>query len=423
MNLSGLSTGQPPPAQAPLLLFALMPLFITLSGLVIIWQGSDMLVSRWTPGLLGVTHFLVLGVIAPMICGSLLQLAPVLLDSPYLRVQPLANLLFVCLGGGAFGIGAGLVLFQKWLLLGGAVLQIIGFAVFLISTFGVLSRATARGGYILTLRMAHFALLVTAGIGLVLVLVYNGWLAWPMTSYWVDAHLAWGLGGWVGLMIAGTGIQIIPLFHMCQGFPDWFGRLLPWLVIFILLVVTGGLLLPASAGYGRWLLMTLLAIHVSFNLFALYCEQKRERLRRDAHLWLWQISHLTLAGAMLYQLLSGDPVVIGILLLGSILAFLIGSLLKILPFLTWLDLQQQKIRARQRKLKLPRLMDILPAWLANLIAVIFAVAVVLLLAATVSPVLTRVAGLFLLASGVLLALLLARAFRTHCQFSAKLSSG
>ena len=423
MNLSGLSTGQAPPAQAPLLLFAMMPLFISLSGLVIIWQGGDMLVSRWTPGLLGVTHFLVLGAIAPMMCGSLLQLAPVLLDSPYPRVQQLARLLFICLGAGAFGIGTGFVLFQKWLLLSGAVTQIAGFAVFLISTFGVLSRATARGGYIITLRMAHFALLVTAGFGLVLVLVYSGWLAWPMTSYWVDAHLAWGLGGWVGLMIAGTGIQIIPLFHMCQGFPDWFGRLLPWLVIFILLIVTGVLLLPVSAGYGHWLLMALLVIHVSFNLFALYCEQKRERLIRDAHLWLWQASHLTLAGAMLYQLLSGDSVVVGILLLGSILAFLIGSLLKILPFLTWLDLQQQKIRARQRQLKLPRLMDIQPAWLAYLIAVSFVTAVVLLLAATMLPILARTAGFFVLACGVLLALLLARAFRTHRKFSAKLSSG
>lgn len=422
MNLSGLSTGQAPPAQAPLLLFAMMPLFISLSGLVIIWQGGDMLISRWTPGLLGVTHFLLLGAIAPMMCGSLLQLAPILLDSPYPRVQQLAKLLFIYFTVGAFGIGTGFVLFQKWLLLGGAVLQIVGFAVFLITTFGVLNKATAQGGYITTLRMAHFSLLVTAGFGLVLVLGYSGWLAWPMSSYWVDLHLAWGLGGWVGLMIAGTGIQIIPLFHMCQGFPDWFGQLLPWLVVFILLAVTGVLLLPKSAGYGHWLLMALLAIHVSFNLFALYCEQKRERLRRDAHLWLWQASHLTLAGAMLYQLLSGNPVIIGILLLGSILAFLIGSLLKILPFLTWLDLQQQKYSAGQRQLKLPRLMDILPAWLANLIMINFAVAVVLLLAATVSPALTRLAGLFLLACGMLIALLLTRAFRTHSQFSAKLSS-
>ena len=38
--------------------------------------------SRWAPAALATTHFLVLGALAPVMCGALLQMSPVLLGAP-----------------------------------------------------------------------------------------------------------------------------------------------------------------------------------------------------------------------------------------------------------------------------------------------------------------------------------------------------
>ena len=86
MNLGGLSPDKAPPVDAPLGLFYLMPPFLALAGLVVAWQGDQVLLSRWTPAALAVTHFLVLGALAPVMCGALLQISPVLFGTPFPRV-------------------------------------------------------------------------------------------------------------------------------------------------------------------------------------------------------------------------------------------------------------------------------------------------------------------------------------------------
>lgn len=91
MDLSGLSPDKAPPVEAPLALFYLMPLFIGLAGMVLLWQGDQVLASRWAPATLAATHFIVLGALAPVMCGALLQISPVLLGAPFPRAPHCAT--------------------------------------------------------------------------------------------------------------------------------------------------------------------------------------------------------------------------------------------------------------------------------------------------------------------------------------------
>lgn len=415
MNFEGLSTGRAPPAQAPLLLFSLMPFFLGLTGATLVWQGGDMLVSRWTPGILGITHFLVLGVIAPAMCGGLLQLAPVLLDAPYTQVQALAQLTTASLGFGALAIGGGLLFAQHQLLMAGALVTLTGLGTFLVATFHALRRAAARRGLLSAIRIASIALLVTLLLGLTLALMRAGWIALPLPPQWVNTHLAWGLGGWAGLLLAGTATQIIPLFHMCPEFPDWFTRGLAHAVGALLCLATVAVLIPGSAPYGAWILATLLCAHILFHLYALFCEQRRQRPVREADLWLWQVAHLAVTGALIGWIFDAPQLSIGILIMGSVLTFLLGSMLKILPFLTWLDLQQQRISGQHLQVRIPRLRQILPSTLANLIALSLIYSLLLLLGATAWPALTQLGGGLLTACAILMMVALARAIRIHRQ--------
>ena len=105
-----------------------------------------------------------------------------------------------------------------------------------------------------------------------------------------------------------------------------------------------------------------------YNLIALRIERLRQRPRRDANLWLWQASHVMISAAFLAWLSGAPASLTGSLLLGGALSFVVGSLIRIVPFLSWLDLQQRRIAARCLRVKLPRLRQLLTERSANLIA-------------------------------------------------------
>ena len=119
MNLGGLSADKAPPADAPLVLFYLMPTFLALAGLVLAWQGDQVLLSRWTPAALATTHFLVLGSLAPVMCGALLQISPVLLRTPYRRPRRVARFTAAGLGIGSLLLGVGFLSLKPTLLMAG----------------------------------------------------------------------------------------------------------------------------------------------------------------------------------------------------------------------------------------------------------------------------------------------------------------
>ena len=410
MNLGGLATGKAPPADAPLLLFRLMPLFLGLTGLVLLWRGGGMLLSRWDPAVLGATHFIVLGALAPVMCGALLQIAPVLLDVPYAQVRRIARITALTLGSGSLLLGSGLLTSQPPLLLGGGGAIAVGMAVFLVATFRLLRAATSRPELRGALRLASAALLVTILLGLTLASARAGWITLPQQIRWTNTHMAWGLGGWIGLMLAGAGMEIIPLFYVSPGFPQALRRLLPILVAALLCLIALSAALGPSP-LGNLLPGLLLFAYTLFSLFALYTEHRRTRPTRDASLWLWQGAHLATGGALLCWLMDVPGVQTGILLLGAILCFVTGSLLKIFPFLTWLDLQQERISSKGVHAKLPRLHELLPDAQANAIALTLAAALTSALCAAAWSPLARLSGGLLLVCSLLLAHALERAVR------------
>lgn len=408
MNLGGLSPDKAPPADAPLGLFYLMPLFLGLAGVLLAWQGEQMLASRWTPAALAATHFVVLGALAPVMCGALLQISPVLLGAPYPRVRLVARLTAAGLGLGSLLIGSGFLFARPVLLLAGGGVVAAGFAVFLVSSFWALADGGGRREALWTVRLAVFALAVTVCLGLTLALARLGWLELPHHLRWVDTHVAWGLAGWVGLLLAGIGMEIIPLFYIAPAFSIWLKRLLPFTVFGMLLLSVLGLLLPALPIHPAAIAALFIA-HLGYNLSALYVQQRRQRPHRDANLWLWQASHVAVLVAFVAWAGGAPQSLLGILLLGAALSFVIGSLMKIMPFMSWLDLQQRRIARGRLQGSLPRLRALLPQGHANAIALTLGGAILAAAAGALAPPLTHLGGVLLIVCALLLATALLRA--------------
>jgi hypothetical protein len=104
-------------------------------------------------------------------------------------------------------------------------------------------------GDLLALRTAALALAVTVALGLLLVAVLQGWIRVAEHTRWVDSHAAWGLMGWVGLLVVGVAIQVLPMFYVTPAYPApmrrWFA---PAVLIGIGVASVAWIIGPTSSG-------------------------------------------------------------------------------------------------------------------------------------------------------------------------------
>ena len=174
MITAGLSLEQAPPFGVPLRFFLTAPWFLVLAAALVAWQGPEIFASRWLPATLALTHLLVLGFMALVMLGALLQMLPVVVGVivPWPRLTATLIHIPLTLGVltlvGAFLSGIPVWFQAAWWLLG------LGFSVALTTIHLALWRAPVASGTVIALRCALVALLATVGIGLLL----GGFFGW-----------------------------------------------------------------------------------------------------------------------------------------------------------------------------------------------------------------------------------------------------
>jgi hypothetical protein len=341
---AGLSFEQAPPFALPLRFFLSAPLFL-LAAAVLIVLAPDALASRWSPAALALTHALTLGFLAMAMLGALTQMLPVVAGSPLPapRVVAWASHAPLALGTGAlmagfmttepavFGIAGGLLGF--------------GFLAFLAAATFSLSRAVA-GVTVSGIRFAMASLAVTVTLGLALVMLRAGWWLPPAAAAAVAAHVAFGLIGWVLLLVIGVAYQVVPMFQITPPYPVWLSR---WLVPALWLLLLAYAFAPlhgvrVEAGIAGGILL--------FSLATLRLQARRRRKLRDVTLDYWRLGMASLIGCVVLWCVGrldpgwadGEalPLLLGVLFLdGFAVSVVSGMLYKIVPFLAWFHLQAQ----------------------------------------------------------------------------------
>jgi hypothetical protein len=402
LNLGGLAADKAPPAGAPLTLFWLLPPFLALAGVLLLVDGHAILASRWDPASLALTHILVLGALTPVMCAAVLQVMPVLLGAPVPRVRTVAGVTAAGLTLGTLALAGGFLFARPWMLQLGAGALFVGLGVFLAAA-GLALRRAANSPATTGVRVALAALAVTVALGVLLVLSRTGWLPLPGHAAWTDLHALWGLAGWLGLLAVAVGMELIPMFYVAPAFRPGLKR---WLARTVAAALLLGLLWHAldwPTQIPAWLPGLLLFLHLGFHLEALRLEWWRQRIRRDATLALWQVSHLAIAAALLHWVTGAPGLAGAVLVLCAALCFVVGALLKVLPFLSWLGLQRQRSARRDSPVSLPRLRELLPDRQANLVALGLVGASAASTAAVAVPWLSMPAGASLVATAMTLA--------------------
>lgn len=343
-----LSFEQSPPLSAPLRFFLTAPLFGVLAGALLLWSGPDLLASRWTPGALALTHLITVGFMLQVMLGALQQLLPVVAGANMAHPLRVARVVHATLTLGALALAAAFLSYRPWLFGVAALLLGAGVLVFIVSAARALRGVASDHATVSGLKLALLGLAATLALGLVMAIALAGSLNLPLLSL-TTLHLAWGLLGWGGVLVAAVAYVVVPMFQLTPPYPDRFMRYFAPLAIGIVALWTVTELAEWTAPSSLLgIAATLAGASLAATTLAVARRSKRSRL--DPTQWCWRLATLcTLAASGLWlasgliaplEQRPGWPLLWGVLvLLGGFVSVMVGMLYKIVPFLVWLHLR------------------------------------------------------------------------------------
>lgn len=336
----GLSLEQAPPFSVPLRFFLAAPLFLVAAGLVAA-MSPEWAAAPGMPATLALTHLVTLGFLGMAMLGAMSQMLPVVSGAPLPAARGVAWVSHLGLLLGTPLLALGLQVGSPGLLTAGSSLVGLGLLVFLGAVGLALMRARISDTN-QAMRLAAFTLGVTLFLGLGLASWLIGLWVPEAPLDWLAAHVLWGLGGWVGVLVMGSAWQVVPMLQLTPPYPP---RLTRWLWRGMLIGLPLATLAPAPWRHAG-LLLTALALLV-FAVATLRLQSRRKRKLADATLDFWRLGMVCLIAAVplaLAHALHGLPdawvLFAGLLfLIGFAVSVVNGMLYKILPFMAWFHLQ------------------------------------------------------------------------------------
>lgn len=348
-----LSFENAPPLSVPARFFVCAPAYGVLAGLLVLAEGPDLLLSRWTPAVLALTHLLTVGVLLQVMIGALFQLLPVAAGAGIVQPRRVATVVHGALNLGAVLLTLGFYLSLTFLLkLAGVALAVAVGGFVAVAGFGLWRKAHTSPS-IPALKLALVALLITLAFGLHLLVAYVFGLAGRMGGLTAQ-HAAWGLVGWSATLIVGVAYVVVPMFQLTPAYPRRITRVLVPLLFLLLLAWSAVQLLGGVLGAA--LIGTALALTLgTFATVTLGLQARSRRAEADTTFLFWRLAMFsTLFAAAVWAALpwleataaAGNPplrlvfVLGGVTILGVLASVICGMLYKILPFLCWLHLQR-----------------------------------------------------------------------------------
>jgi hypothetical protein len=350
MKIDGLARDQAPALAIPLGFYAVAFVAWAGFGVSLFLADAWALTSAFSQSALAATHLLVLGMLAAIMLGSLGQMCPVVAG---IRVRAI-ELAYVAQALMLAGVVA-----LTWCMctsnLGAFILGLLALALgaffflvpLLVALFSQrLALPTPRG--------MRSALLAFAGVWLVGLLMWRGHIDGQFPgarSVWLPTHAALAFGGWVGGLLMAISWQVVPMFYLAPSLgakechqnltmvASGSALLLAALVATCFIQNAIWTSIPAIVGG----VMIVVITHVRHSITMLRAIAARRRKRVDTTVWFWKIglwcAPLSLLAAVLAFLgpawSGGWPVALWFLIWGWAMSIVLGTLLRIVPFLAW----------------------------------------------------------------------------------------
>lgn len=404
-----LSFDATPGASVPLRFMLAAPWFAVAAGLLLAWAGPAALESRWSAPALAITHLMTLGFLAMTMLGAMLQMLPVVAETPVPLVRIVAFIAWIGLATGTPLLVAAL-LTGKALLFGTAA-AVLGLSLlcFIGAVLAALVRRVSTGALpmVAGMRLALPGFAMTAVLGLALAVYFAGGPALPAMEV-TNLHAAFGLIGWVAMLVIAVSFQVIPMFQATPVYPRWLCFALPALLAALLCAWGAAIWFHLPAHWTEAAMGFLLA---AFCAYSLYLLSKSRHKGPDITTRYWVIGLASLVACVALYLVpvietGTRAILLGILFIaGFAMSVVNGMLYKIVPFLLWYHLSASGApRAAVPKVN---------AWIGNRAAQwqqwCHAAAVAALCIAAVAPAVARPAGVLFAVDAAWIGVLLAGA--------------
>jgi len=319
------------------------------SGIVVAFLAE--LRDPWQPLMFVLAHLFILGFVGFIMIGSLFQMLPVLAGAPVTRAGFHAAVLLALLTLGLIGFVAG---FRDWDWSGwrGLVIVLIAALIyFLLLLFGSLRKIKSDTPSVVGMKLAGVSLLCVLGLGALFLLAYSGLpLVELLRPYLTDAHVSWGVAGWIGFLIQGVFYQVIPMFFVTPPFSKRLIR--AQMGILFVALIAKSLLVVLGQAIAVLLLIADLAMYASLFFgaaYSLWLLLQRKRKVRDYSLWLIRFGLVSVMIAIPMLVWPWTPAMtvfaFQVSILFGVTSIVLGMLFKIVPFLVWFHLQAQSMAA------------------------------------------------------------------------------
>ncbi len=341
-----------PPLWVPLRAFLVAPFLGAAGGLVLAIAGEAAFASRWSETLVAALHLVTIGFITLVMVGAIFQVLPVVTGVPVPASRWVAPASQVGITGGAIAMAWG-ILGEVGSVVGiGAVLLGGGLGIFavgaIIGAWRTRQNPTGRA-----MGLSVLSLGAVTVLGVLLLAGHIGWISVPHDL--TDIHLAWALAGWVGLLVIGVSFQVVPMFQVTPPYPAVIQVSLPALAFAALVTWTIGRLWewPLIADIG---IVTVAVTLGGYAVVTLWLQSQRRRKLRDVTTDAWRLGMASLVVAAIFVIAAVAKLVdlsqprlaltFGVLVVvGFAVSVIEGMLYKIVPFLSWLHLQNIVSRA------------------------------------------------------------------------------
>ncbi|MBF0426983.1 MAG: hypothetical protein HQL66_14310 [Magnetococcales bacterium] len=343
ISTTGLHIDQAPPLHIPFRFFVTAPLFLAAAGVGVLLWGSDLWISPLAPQSVALAHLIVLGWVSMTMFGAMYQMIPVLaaLPMPWLRLAPWVHG-GLTLGVAAFALEVGVGV-HRWLLLVASAGLGIAVGLFLLQTGRALVKTRVKHPTVNAMRVATLSLSGVLVLGAIFLGEYaHGFLSVDRQMI-LGIHLTWGLLGWVGVLIIGVSMQVLPMFYVMPMFPVRAGRIvLAGFGVTLILLPLALWFLSANPVWS-WLAALPAAIAgVVYTVAMTRLFAARKRKIRDATYRFWQAGlgcgAVGLLIPALWPVLDAERwrFLFAVLYLwGGVSSIILGMLYKIVPFLVW----------------------------------------------------------------------------------------
>lgn len=306
------------------------------------------------PHLLAITHLMALGWGTMIILGASHQLVPVLIEGKLFSIK-LGMVSFVFAGTGIPLLIYGFYTFNlHWPAWTGGILINIAVLAYLVNLFLSIRSSKKENLHAVFIFTAATWLLLTTGIGLVLLLNFTFALLPKDSLKYLGLHAHLGIAGWFLLMVMGVGTRLIPMF-LISSYKN--NRLL-WTIytsINLALLVLFFLSVRESSEeiFAIPLALFIISI-VSFASYAIATYQRRLRKRLDEPMKISLLSVammtlpiLLLAILLIKRVMAGQQNNLALaygftIFFGWVTAIILGMTFKTLPFIVWNKQYQER---------------------------------------------------------------------------------